>query len=145
MESSKTSAGPGTSSDSATGSAPKLATKSRCPAELARSIEKIPWMPGSTLADDIAESVMAYASKAGHSTMNERLSQQSQLEAERLDWMREHFYRGLQDLRDVFQALPGKRVLVVASAGFPMTVAGTNPRQLGGFTPEFKELSRLIK
>lgn len=113
--------------------------------ELARSIERIPWMPGSTLADDIAESVMAYRSRAGYKMMEPRLEQQSQLEAERLDWTREHFYRGLQDLQDVFRALPGKRVLVVASAGFPMTAAGRYQRELGGFTPEFKELVRLLQ
>lgn len=114
------------------------------PDELARAIERIPFMPLSTFADEMAESVLAYRSRASYQSMDERLQSRAVLESERLDWSREHFYRSLADLDGIFNALPGKRVLVVASAGFPMTAVGAVQRERGGFTLQFRELIRTL-
>ena len=55
----------------------------------------------------------------------------------------EHVYIP-QQLASLFRGLPGRRVLVLASPGFPMTTAGDARNGSGGFTPKFRELIRSL-
>ena len=112
--------------------------------ELAKSISRVAWMPASSLADQISESVLAYANQSNVGVAEERLSQQSTNVTEELDWQREHTYDRLTDVATIFQALPGKRVLVLASPGFPMTTPGDLKLQKGGFTPKFQRLIKTL-
>ncbi len=110
--------------------------------ELARSIDKVSWMAASHIQDDIAESIVSSAMKSNASYMADRLSQLSVNAAQELDWQREHVYSSLNDLAEVFRALPGRRVLVLVSPGFPLTTAGDQKSGSGGFTPRFRDLIR---
>jgi VWFA-related protein len=112
--------------------------------ELARGIEKVSWMSPSSLQDDIAESVLSYGSTGNARFMQERLGNLSVTAAEQLDWQREHTYQSLNDLVSVFRGLPGRRVLVLASPGFPMTTPGDAKTGAGGFTLKFRELIRSL-
>ena len=108
----------------------------------AKSIEKIAWMPASSLQDDIAESVLSYSSTGNNPLAKERLTQMSALATSQLDWRRNHVYEQLDHLAEVFQGLPGRRILVLASPGFPMTTTGDVRLQTGGFTLAFQKLVR---
>ena len=108
----------------------------------ARAIEKIAWMPASSLQDDINESVLAYSSTGSNPLAQERLTQMSTLAGSQLEWRRNHIYDQLDDLAEVFQGLPGRRILVLASAGFPMTTSVDVRLHTGGFTPGFQKLIR---
>lgn len=110
--------------------------------ELKRAIGKVTWMPPSSLRDQINESVLAYASQGNASVMKERLAGLAVNAGDELDWTRERVYKNLKTLADVFQAMPGRRILVLVSAGFPMSTATDRSRQLGGFTAAFRDLIR---
>lgn len=111
-------------------------------AELKQGIAKVTWMPPSSLKDQIAESVAAYAMQGNQSVMQSRLAGMAANAGDELDWTRERVYKNLQGLADVFQAMPGRRVLVLVSAGFPMSTVTDRTRQRGGFTPAFRDLIR---
>jgi VWFA-related protein len=112
--------------------------------EIAQSIEKVSWMAASSLQDDIAESVLSYSSTGASPLMQDRLANFSVTAAQQLDWQREHVYASLNNLAAVFRGLPGRRVLVLASPGFPMTTPGDQISGAGGFTPKFRELIRSL-
>jgi len=112
--------------------------------ELARSIEKVSWMAASSLQDDIAESVLSYGSTGSTPLMQERLGNLSVNAAQQLDWQREHTYTSLNDLATLFRGLPGRRVLVLASPGFPMSTPGDQKTGAGGFTLKFRDLIRSL-
>lgn len=114
------------------------------PDELAQAIDKITWMAASSLQDDIAESVLSYGSKGSNPLMKDRLSNLSVNASQQLDWQREHVYSSLNGLASVFRGLPGRRVLVLVSPGFPMTTPGDLKTASGGFTPRFRELIRSL-
>jgi len=111
---------------------------------LERAVERVTPLALSDLSDDLAESILAYRSRAGVRYMEERLRRHSFLYTELLDWQREAFYRSLASLADLFAALQGRRVLVLLSGGFPMTAPGDLERETGGFTPAFRELIRKL-
>jgi len=112
--------------------------------ELVRGIDKITWMSASTLQDEIAESVIGSTSTGAAPLMAERMGNLSVTAAEQLDWQREHVYVALSDLASLFRGLPGRRVLVLASPGFPMTTPGDARTGAGGFTLKFRELIRQL-
>jgi VWFA-related protein len=112
--------------------------------ELARAIDKITWMAASSLQDDIAESVLSSNQGSFAPVMKERLTNLSVNAAQELDWRREHVYESLNDLASMFRGLPGRRVLVLVSPGFPLTTAGDQKTGAGGFTPRFRELIRSL-
>ncbi len=112
--------------------------------ELVRGINKISWMSASTLQDEIAESVIGSTSIGAAPLMTERLGNLSVTAAEQLDWQREHVYVALTDLTSLFRGLPGRRVLVLASPGFPLTTPGDARTGAGGFTLKFRELIRSL-
>jgi VWFA-related protein len=111
---------------------------------LVRGIDKIAWMPPSSLADQVNESVLAYTNQATAPYQETRLKEQSANVAGQLDWQREHTYSQLNDLAGVFQGMPGKRVLVLVSPGFPMTTNADQRLQQGGFTPKFQKLIKSL-
>src|SRR6185436_6951262 len=76
--------------------------------------------------------------------MHQRLDRLSVTAAEQLDWQREHIYDALNNVAALFQGLPGRRVLVLASPGFPLTTAGDGKTGAGGFTLKFRELIRSL-
>jgi VWFA-related protein len=108
----------------------------------ASAIEKIAWMPASSLQDDINESVLAYSSTGNNPLAQQRLTEMSQLVTSQLEWRRNHAYEQLDQLSEVFGALPGRRILVLASPGFPMTTTGDMKIQTGGFNLTFQKLIR---
>jgi VWFA-related protein len=112
--------------------------------ELEGAIEKVTWMSPSSLQDDMAESIVANNSSAAAPYMKQRLSNLAISAAQQLDWQREHVYDSLNRLASVFQELPGRRVLILASAGFPLTTAGDAKSGSGGFTPGFRDLIRSL-
>ncbi|HEX4825055.1 MAG TPA: VWA domain-containing protein [Candidatus Polarisedimenticolaceae bacterium] len=112
--------------------------------DLARAIDKVAWMPASSLADQINESVLAYEGIGSHDLAKQRLTQQSAGVAGQLDWTREHVYSSLTDLASVFQGMPGKRTLVLASPGFAMNTTSDQKLMTGGFTPKFQSLIRAL-
>lgn len=112
--------------------------------ELSRAIANVTWMAASSLQDDIAESVLSSTSRGFAPSMKERLTNLSVNAAQQLDWQREHVYETLNNLAAVFRGLPGRRVLVLASPGFPLTTAGDQKTGSGGFTPRFRELIRSL-
>ena len=112
--------------------------------EIVRGIGKVTWMATSSLEDDIAESVLSYGSTGATPLMQDRLANLSVSSAQLLDWQREHVYGSLNDLTSLFGGLPGRRVLVLASPGFPMTTPGDAKTGAGGFTPRFRELIRSL-
>lgn len=114
------------------------------PEDIAKAIDRVSWMPASSLQDDISESVLAYNSAGNNPIMQERLTGMSALATSQLDWQRNHVYESLEGLAPIFEGLPGKRILVLASPGFPMTTAGDLRQQLGGFTPKFQSLVRTL-
>lgn len=111
---------------------------------LASGIQKVAWLPPSSLADQVSESVLAYMGETNQSVALNRLQQQSATVAGQLDWQRDHIYDSLTDLTAVFQGMPGKRVMVLASPGFPMTTTSDQRFQLGGFTPKFRQLVKTL-
>jgi VWFA-related protein len=112
--------------------------------QLVRGIDKVTWMSPSSLQDDIAESVLSSVSRGSAPLMQERLEKLSVSAAEQLDWQREHTYVALKDLASVFRELPGRRVLVLASPGFPMLTPGDAKTGAGGFTLKFRDLIRTL-
>ncbi len=114
------------------------------PPDVEDAIDDVVWMPTNSMADDIAESVLAYRSQAGKDYMQPRLERAALLQQQQVDWLREHFYRSLATFGQVFEGLPGKRILVLLSGGFPMTTPGDVSREQGGFTPEFQRLIRAL-
>ena len=112
--------------------------------DLVNGIDRVAWMSPSSLQDDIAESVLSYGSTGSAPFMRERLGNLSVTAAEQLDWQREHTYVALNDLANVFRGLPGRRVLVLASPGFPMTTPGDAKTGAGGFTLKFRDLIRSL-
>lgn len=114
------------------------------PDETARAVEKVAWFEASTFQEQISESILAYQSESAASRMQDRLLGSAPLEGERLDWTRQHVYRSLASLAEAFQSLPGRRVLVLVSGGFPMTAPGDVERMRGGFTPEFRDLVKAM-
>ncbi len=113
---------------------------SRDRASTAAAIEAIGWMPNEGFEDEIAESVLAYRSKAGAGVMPERLTRGAMLNHQALDWTRDSFYRMLQGVAGAFEGLPGRHVLVLLSPGLPMTTAGDFNKETGGFTALFREV-----
>lgn len=114
------------------------------PDEIARGIDKVSWMSSSSLQDDIAESVLSYGTATTAPLMRDRLAMLSINAAQQLDWQREHVYSSLNNLATLFQSLPGRRVLVLASPGFPMTTPGDRATGSGGFTLKFRDLIRSL-
>lgn len=114
------------------------------PSELERAIEKVAWMPASDLSEGITESVVGGTMTPTAPYAKERLQNQATNVASELDWRRGHVYQSLTDIASVFQALPGRRILVLASAGFPMTTTTDINLQTGGFTPKFRDLIRSL-
>jgi VWFA-related protein len=112
--------------------------------EIARSIGKISWMSTSSLEDQISESVLSDTSTGNNPLMKQRLTEQAPNAASELDWQREHIYESLDNLAQLFQALPGRRILIVVSPGFPMNTAGDLKAQTGGFTMKFQSLIRSL-
>ena len=112
--------------------------------ELMRAVEKVAWMPASSLADQVNESVLAYEGMGNHDVAVQRLKEQSAGVAGQLDWQREHVYSSLTDLASIFQGMPGKRTLVLASPGFPMNTTSDQRLQTGGFTPKFQQLVKTM-
>ncbi|HEX5045342.1 MAG TPA: VWA domain-containing protein [Candidatus Polarisedimenticolaceae bacterium] len=113
---------------------------SRDRAATAAAIEAIGWMPNEGFEDEIAESVLAYRSKAGAGVMPERLTRGAILNHQALDWTRDSFYRMLQSVAGAFEGLPGRHVLVLLSPGLPMTTAGDFNKETGGFTALFRDV-----
>lgn len=113
---------------------------SRDRASTAAAIEGIGWMPNEGFEDEIAESVLAYRSRAGAGVMPERLTRGAILNHQALDWTRDSFYRMLQSVAGAFEGLPGRHVLVLLSPGLPMTTAGDFNKETGGFTALFREV-----
>ncbi|HEX6851573.1 MAG TPA: VWA domain-containing protein [Candidatus Polarisedimenticolaceae bacterium] len=114
------------------------------PEETVRAVEKVAWFESSTFSEQIAESILAYQSESAASRMQGRLQNAAPIEGGRLDWTRQHVYRSLASLAEVFHSLPGRRVLVLVSAGFPMTAPGDVERLRGGFTNEFRDLVKAM-
>jgi len=108
----------------------------------AKSIERVAWMPASSLQDDISESVLGSSSTGLNPLAQERLTGLSALATNQLDWQRNHVYQSLEGLAQVFEGLPGKRILILASPGFPLTTSGDLRLQMSGFTPKFRSLLR---
>ena len=112
--------------------------------EVVRGIDRVTWMAASTLQDQIAESIIGSTSIGAAPLMAERMGNLSVTAAEQLDWQREHVYVALSELASMFRELPGRRVLVLASPGFPMTTPGDARTGAGGFTLKFRELIRQL-
>ena len=112
--------------------------------EIARAIDQVSWMSASSMQDDIAESVLSYGTASSAPLMRERLAGLSINSSQQLDWQREHVYSSLNNLATLFQSLPGRRVLVLASPGFPMTTPGDRATGSGGFTLKFRDLIRTL-
>ena len=112
--------------------------------DLAHAVDKVSWMSASSLQDDIAESVLSSEMTSNQAYSRGRLSNLSVNAAQQLDWQREHVYQSLNDLATLFRALPGRRVLVLVSPGFPLTTAGDQKNGAGGLTPRFRELIRSL-
>jgi VWFA-related protein len=112
--------------------------------EISRGIDKVSWMTASSLQDDIAESILSYPSTGSTPLMKDRLTGLSVNATQQMDWQREHVYDSLNNLASLFQGLPGRRVLVLASPGFPMTTAGDRSQGTGGFTLKFRALIRSL-
>jgi VWFA-related protein len=110
----------------------------------AKAIERVAWMPASSLQDDISESVLGYDARGTNPIAQERLTGLSGLATNQLDWQRNHIYESLEGLAQVFQNLPGKRIMVLASPGFPLTTTGDLRLQTSGFTPKFQSLLRTL-
>jgi VWFA-related protein len=114
------------------------------PAELALAIDKVTWMPTSSFEDDMTESIIAY--RSSDTTLDQsRLRRMGLVASQVLDWQREHFYETVRAVSDLFGGLPGRRILVLLSSGFPMTTPGEISRQTGGFTPKFRDLVKALE
>ncbi len=112
--------------------------------QIASAIHDLAWMPSSALSDQIAENVIAYRSTGGVDYAQRRLERGAMMSNEQLDWQREHTYALLTTVAEVFDGLPGRRILVYLSGGFPMTTAGDIERDQGGFTPKLRNLIRTL-
>jgi VWFA-related protein len=112
--------------------------------ELEHAIERVAWMPASSMEDQIDESILGDATAAGKDYLKGRLENSSLTAGQQMEWQREHIYQSLTDLASIFQGMPGRRVLVLASPGFPMTTAADQRLQTGGFTLKFRDLIRSL-
>ncbi len=112
--------------------------------DLARAIGKVTWMPASSLQNDIADSILSSSARGGATLRQGRMANQAVNAAQQLDWEREHIYESLTGIANVFEGLPGRRILVLVSPGFPLTVPGEVQTGSGGFTPGFRELIRAL-
>jgi len=126
-----------------------LALRPQCgfttdPGEIAAAISGLAWMPSSSLSDQIAENVIAYRSRGGVDYVQPRLERGAILSNQQLEWQREHTYSLLTTVAEVFDGLPGRRILVYLSGGFPMTTPGDIERDQGGFTAKLRNLIRTL-
>ncbi len=112
--------------------------------EITQAIKGLTWMPSSSLSDQIAENVLAYRSRGGVDYVQPRLERGAFLSNETLEWQRDHTYALLTTVAEVFDGLPGRRILVYLSGGFPMTTPGDIERDQGGFTAKFRGLIRAL-
>ena len=112
--------------------------------EITEAIRGLAWMPSSALSDEIAENVMAYRSRGGVNYVQPRLERGAYLSSQQLEWQREHTYALLTTVAEVFDGLPGRRILVYLSGGFPMTTPGDIERDSGGFTQKLRGLIRTL-
>jgi len=113
-------------------------------AEIEKSIDKVAWMPASSLQDGIAGSILGDQGSGTDPLMKQRLTEQAANVSSELDWTREHIYESLENLTGIFQGMPGRRILVLVSPGFPMTTTGDVKQQSGGFTIKFESLIRAL-
>ena len=117
---------------------------STAPSETARAIDRVAWFDNTTFTEQISEAVLAYQSTSTARLMGQRLQAGAPLEGDRLEWTRQHVYRSLASVAETFQSLPGRRVLVLVSSGFPMLATGDVERMRGGFTSEFRDLVKAM-
>jgi VWFA-related protein len=109
---------------------------------LSSSIHDLAWMPSSSLSDQIAENIMGYRNSVGAKYAESRLTRGAIMSNEQLEWQRNHTYSLLTTVAEVFDGLPGRRILVYLSGGFPLTTPGDIERDQGGFTPKLRTLMR---
>src|SRR4029453_18036384 len=108
------------------------------------SIHDLAWMPSSTLSDQIAENIMGYRNSVGAKYAESRLTRGAIMSNEELEWQRNHPYSLLTTVAEVFDGLPGRRILVYLSGGFPLTTPGDIERDQGGLTPKLRTLMRSL-
>jgi VWFA-related protein len=112
--------------------------------EIARGIEKVTWMAASSLQDDIAESVLSYASR-GTDARDGGTDGADVRERGAATGLAARAC--LQIAQRPHLAVPGaprQEDLGARIAGFPMTTAGDRNDRLGGFTLKFRELIRSL-
>lgn len=112
--------------------------------EIRRAVDRIAWMPQSSFGEEIANSVLSSTTTGALDWTESRIRQGALVEAQAIDWRREHMYSLLQGVSDVFEGLPGRRILVLVSPGIPM-LSPTDPERVqGGATPKFREALRQL-
>ncbi len=109
------------------------------PQEIIRSLDKIRFFPGRNVGDEMisqaTDMVIPYKDEfARRVTLAAALRNQISRQE------RQQYYYNLGSLAYTLSELPGKRMILLFSGGFPMTVPGDINDQFGGITPAFRDL-----
>ncbi len=109
------------------------------PQEIIRSLDKIRFFPGKNVGDDMisqaTEMVIPYKDDFAR-----RVTYAAALRNQIFRQERQQYYYNLGSLAFTLSELPGKRMILLFSGGFPMTMPGDINDQFGGITPAFRDL-----
>ncbi|MEW5806752.1 MAG: VWA domain-containing protein [Acidobacteriota bacterium] len=107
--------------------------------EVIDSLEKVRFFPGKNIGEQLLEEAANFRIPSKEDSQW-RIAQAAALKNQIFRQERQNFYQNLGSLSFTLAEFPGKRMIVLFSGGFPMTVPGDINDDFGGFTPAFRDL-----
>lgn len=113
------------------------------PTALARAIGKVRFFPTESLAKQVRDAQLQSGNLGSREEIARRLESGAELGASQAVQERRQFYQSMEDLAGLLSELPGRKMILLFSGGFPV-VAAREERASGGFTEDFKRMVRRL-
>ena len=109
------------------------------PGEVVSSLDKIRYFPGRNAGDELIDQAANFKIPY-KGDFTRRIAYAAALRSQLLRQDRQTYYYNLGSLAFTLSELPGKKMILLFSGGFPMTVPGDINDNFGGITPAFRDL-----
>lgn len=113
-------------------------------AYLEDAVDEIRWFPGESLANQISDATMYYGRIGSRDEIWDRMMNSARFGADRATAERRQYFDSLAALGRVLEGLPGRKVVVLFSGGFPMLLS-REEMSSGGFGADYRAMMRQLE
>ena len=113
-------------------------------ATLESALDRVRYFPGESLGTDVIESSVYTGILGSRSRVTQDLMNASQFGARQAAAEQRQYFRSLEALGNILETIPGRKVIVLFSGGFPIAVPPEDAASLG-FGRDFKRMIQQLQ